>query len=95
LRFLAPFNESHTVPVEHIVAAGDAAERISEYARRFAVDLVVLGAPQTELTEEDLDTSTVLQVIAKVGCPVLCLALPGVTSGELKSDVALAGGFAV
>ena len=71
LRFLAPFNESHTVPVEHIVAAGDAAERIVEYARKFAVDLVVLGSPEAELTEEELYTSTVLQAIANIGRPVL------------------------
>src|ERR1700735_1099923 len=34
LRFLAPFNESHTVPVEHIVASGPAGELIAEYAER-------------------------------------------------------------
>jgi nucleotide-binding universal stress UspA family protein len=94
LRFLAPFNESHTVPVEHIVAAGDAADRIVEYARKFAVDLVVLGAPEGELAEEDLYTSTVLQVIAKIGCPVLCLTLPA-SSAELKTEVALTSGFSL
>jgi nucleotide-binding universal stress UspA family protein len=94
LRFLAPFNESHTVPVEHIVAGGDAAERIVEYARKFAVDLVVLGAPEGELAEEDLYTSTVLQVIAKIGCPVLCLTLPA-SSAELKTEVALTSGFSL
>jgi nucleotide-binding universal stress UspA family protein len=73
LRFLAPFNESHTVPVEHIVVAGAPAELIAEYARKFGTDLVVLGSPENELTEEDFHTSTVLQVISKVKCPVLCL----------------------
>ena len=73
LRFLAPFNESNTVPVEHIVVAGIPAESIAEYARKFGTDLVVLGAPENELGEEDLRTSTVLQVISKVKCPVLCL----------------------
>jgi nucleotide-binding universal stress UspA family protein len=73
LRFLAPFNESHTVPVEHIVASGSAGKVIAEYAEKFAADLVVLGSPENELSEEDFATSTVLQVISKVKCPVLCL----------------------
>jgi nucleotide-binding universal stress UspA family protein len=75
LRFLAPFNESHTVPVEHIVASGSAGKVIAEYAEKFATDLVVLGSPENELAEEDFATSTVLQVISKVKCPVLCLPL--------------------
>jgi nucleotide-binding universal stress UspA family protein len=73
LRFLAPFNESHTVPVEHIVASGEAADLIAEHARRFHADLVVLGSPGNELTEGGFHTSTVLQVIAHVTCPVLCV----------------------
>jgi nucleotide-binding universal stress UspA family protein len=73
LRFLAPFNESHTVPVEHIVASGSAGKVIAEYTEKFAADLVVLGSPENELAEEDFATSTVLQVISKVKCPVLCL----------------------
>ena len=73
LRFLAPFNESHTVPVEHIVASGPAGKLIAEYAERFGADLVVLGSPENELGEKDFATSTVLQVISKVKCPVLCL----------------------
>ena len=73
LRFLAPFNESHSVPVEHIVVSGDAGERIAEYAERFGADLVVLGSTVNELAEEDMHTSTVLQVISKVACPVLCV----------------------
>jgi nucleotide-binding universal stress UspA family protein len=73
LRFLAPLNESHTVPVEHIVELGKAADLICQYAKKFAVDLLVLGSPTRELTEEDFHTSTVLQVISKVRCPVLCL----------------------
>jgi nucleotide-binding universal stress UspA family protein len=73
LRFLAPFDESHSVPVEHIVVSGDAGERIAEYAEKYGADLVVLGSPVNELAEEDLHTSTVLQVISKVACPVLCV----------------------
>ncbi len=73
LRFLTPFTELNTVPVEHIVVAGVPAELIAEYAQKFGTDLVVLGSPEKELTEHDLRTSTVLQVISKVKCPVLCL----------------------
>lgn len=73
LRFLAPFNESHTVPVEHMVISGDAGDKIAEYADQLEADLVVLGSPVDELAEEDLHTSTVLQVISKVACPVLCV----------------------
>jgi nucleotide-binding universal stress UspA family protein len=73
LRFLAPFNESHTVPVEHVVDSGSAGKLIAEYAERFGADLVVLGSPENELAEENFATSTVLQVISKVKCPVLCL----------------------
>jgi nucleotide-binding universal stress UspA family protein len=73
LRSLAPFSESHTVPVEHIVVAGAPGDLIAEYAKKFGTDLVVLGSPENELTEEDFGTSTVLQVISKVKCPVLCL----------------------
>jgi nucleotide-binding universal stress UspA family protein len=87
LRFLAPFNECHSVPVEHIVVPGDAGELIAEYATKFAADLVVLGSPLNELAEEDLHTSTVLQVISKVACPVLCVpSWPGaVPAQELQS----------
>jgi nucleotide-binding universal stress UspA family protein len=93
LRFLAPFNESHTVPVEHIVVPGKASEVISEYAQRFGVDLVVLGSPENELTEEDFHKSTVLQVISKVMCPVLCLpVINDPTSAELTHEVETVGG---
>ena len=96
LRFLAPFDESHTVPVEHIVAAGNAAKRIFEYAQKFAVDLVVLGSPESELSEEDLHTSTVLQVISRVQCPVLCLPfVPNSSNGGLKHEAGLVSGFSV
>jgi nucleotide-binding universal stress UspA family protein len=73
LRFLAPFNESHTVPVEHVVAAGEAGEVIAEHADRLHADLVVLGSPINERDDEDFETSTVLQVISNVSCPVLCV----------------------
>jgi nucleotide-binding universal stress UspA family protein len=73
LRFLAPFNESHTVPVEHIVDAGNAADLIDRYVEKYAADLLVLGSPERELAEQDFHSSTVLQVISRVHCPVLCL----------------------
>jgi nucleotide-binding universal stress UspA family protein len=73
LRFLAPFNESHSVPVEHLVVGGDTGTKIAEFVEKYGVDLVVLGSPLNELSEEDMPTSTVLQVISKVGCPVLCV----------------------
>ena len=73
LRFLAPMNESHTVPVEHIVTAGEAGQMIVDFALKHHVDLVVLGSPATTLSEEDMRTSTVLQVISGVHCPVLCI----------------------
>jgi nucleotide-binding universal stress UspA family protein len=76
LRFLAPFNESHTVPVEHIVKSGDASELIAEYALKHHVDLIILGSPLNELSEEDMPTSTVLQVVSNVTCPVLCVPVP-------------------
>jgi Cytochrome C and Quinol oxidase polypeptide I/Universal stress protein family len=94
LRFLAPFNESHTVPIEHIVVPGPAGELILEYARKFGVDLVVLGSPEKQLTEEDLHTSTVLQVIAAVACPVLCLPLLANSSDALLNQATVSGASA-
>jgi nucleotide-binding universal stress UspA family protein len=73
LRFLAPFNESHTVPVEHVVATGDAAEVIVREAQKTRTDLVVLGSPAEELSGEDFESSTVLHVISAVNCPVICV----------------------
>jgi nucleotide-binding universal stress UspA family protein len=59
--------------VEHIVTEGDAGALIGEYADRFHAELVVLGSPVNELTDEDFPTSTVLQVVSAVSCPVLCV----------------------
>lgn len=73
LRFLAPFNEAHTVPLDHIVAEGDPGKTIADHANKFHADLVVLGSPDHELNEEDFATSTVLDVISRVHCPVLCV----------------------
>ena len=89
LRYLAPIDESHTVPVEHIVVSGDAGEQIAEYATKLGVDLVVLGSPVNVLADEDLYTSTVLQVISKVACPVLCVPHASTSVGELATPEAV------
>jgi nucleotide-binding universal stress UspA family protein len=90
LRYIAPFNESHTVPVEHVVTAGEAGRVIAEQADRIHADLVVLGAPADELQDEDFATSTVLQVVSNVSCPVLCV--PSTRRGsvtEVMNELAL------
>ena len=73
LRYLAPFNESHSVPVDHVVVSGNAGEVIPRYAKNMFADLVVLGSPNNVLKEEDFPSSTVLQVIERLTCPVLCI----------------------
>jgi len=83
-------NESHTLPVEHIVSAGDAGSVIAEHAKRFHADLVVLGSPGNELTEEEFHTSTVLQVISQVECPVLCVpCIPYPVAQDVLNEEAL------
>ncbi len=71
LRFLAPFDESHSVPVDHSVTGGEPARVIVQMARKLHPDLIVMGAPSPAHTEHDLDHSTVAQVIASVPMPVL------------------------
>ncbi|MFZ0632817.1 MAG: universal stress protein [Acidobacteriaceae bacterium] len=71
LRFLAPFNESHTIPVDHVVTGGEPAEEIVKAAQHLEPDLVVMGAPSLEHQEHDLEHSTVARVVAEVRCPVL------------------------
>jgi nucleotide-binding universal stress UspA family protein len=90
LRFLAPVNESHTLPVEHVVSPGDAGTVIVEHAKHFHPDLVVLGSPGVELAEEDFHASTVLRVISEVNCPVLCVpCIPYPFAQEITNEVAL------
>jgi len=92
LRFLAPFNESHTVPVEHFVTSGEPGTVIAKLARESHADLVVLGSPSRILSEEDLPSSTVLRVIAGVACPVLCIpAIQRLAENELTQQLAKAG----
>ena len=90
LRFLAPMNESHTLPVEHIVSTGEPGKVIAEHAQHFRADLVVLGSPGFELAEEDFPSSTVLQVISQVDCPVLCVpCTPQAVAKEAMREMAL------
>jgi len=90
LRFLAPMNESHTLPVEHVVSPGEAGKVIADHAKKFHADLVVLGSPVVELAEEDFHTSTVLQVVSQVDCPVLCVpCVPYPVVNNLVNEVAL------
>lgn len=91
LRFLAPINESHTVPVDHVVKSGNAAEVIADHAESLHADLVVLGSPENELSAEEFLLSTVLEVISRVGCPVLCVPASGnPASAELIREIAFA-----
>jgi nucleotide-binding universal stress UspA family protein len=71
LRFLAPFNELHGVPVDHVVTGGDPADMIIDAAERLRPDLVVLGAPSPSHQRKDFDSSTVVRVISEVAAPVL------------------------
>ncbi len=79
LRMLAPFNESHTVPVRHIVECGEPGEAIVECAHKVHADLVVLGTPALAQTSPgDPSSSTLCQVIEGVDCPVLLIPQAGV-----------------
>jgi nucleotide-binding universal stress UspA family protein len=71
LRLLAPFNESHTLPVEHIVAPGAVTAALTAAAQRVHPDLLVLGAPTIGIDSACLDDSTVYRAIVESHCPVL------------------------
>jgi len=71
LRFLAPFDEAHGLPVDHTVTGGDPAGMIVEMAKKLHPDLIVMGAPSPAHTEHDLAHSTVVHVVASVTTPVL------------------------
>lgn len=92
LRFLAPFNESHSLPVDHVVTGGDPALVIIDMAERLAPDLIVLGAPFPEHDAADLERSTVVRVISAVHAPVLIVP-EGRSSNEdeIIAEVATAG----
>jgi nucleotide-binding universal stress UspA family protein len=71
LRFLAPFDEAHGLPVDHVVTGADPVAKIIEAAKKLHPDLIVMGAPSPEHQEHDLVNSTVARVIAAVTTPVL------------------------
>jgi nucleotide-binding universal stress UspA family protein len=71
LRFLAPFDEAHGLPVDHVVTGGDPPSMIVDAAEQIHPDLIVMGAPSLAHQEHDLEHSTVAQVIAAVSVPVL------------------------
>ena len=85
LRLLAPFNESHTLPVEHLVASGVVTTAIASVARRVHPDLLVLGAPPVAIDSGHLDDSTVYHAIIQSQCPVL-LVPPGTGRGDGTID---------
>ncbi len=85
LRLLAPFNESHTLPVEHLVIAGGVPTAIESVAQRVHPDLLVLGAPPVAVDSGHLDDSTVYRAITESHCPVL-LVPPGTGYGNGTID---------
>jgi nucleotide-binding universal stress UspA family protein len=88
LRLLAPFNESHTLPVEHLVASGLVTTAIASVARRVHPDLLVMGAPRVATDGGHLDNSTVYRAIVESHCPVL-LVPPGTGHGYGTIDKAV------
>lgn len=91
LRFLAPFDEAHSLPVDHVVTGGDPGRVIVEAARHLNPDLIVLGAPSPEHQAGDLAHSTVVQVISGVTAPVLLVPESRNRSeDEVIADVATA-----
>jgi nucleotide-binding universal stress UspA family protein len=94
LRFLAPFNEMHGVPVDHDVTGGDPALVIIDAVERLNPDLVVLGAPSHDHDANDLESSTVVRVISAVHAPVLILPESRArVEEEIIDEVATAGGL--
>jgi hypothetical protein len=69
LRLLVPFNESHTLPVEHLVTSGVLTAAIAAVAQRVHPDLLVLGAPPVAVDSGHLDDSTVYRAIVESHCP--------------------------
>lgn len=82
LRFLAPFNEIHSLPVDHVVTGGDPAAAIAQAAAILHPDLIVLGAPSPEHQGGDIEHSTVVQVVSAVSAPVLIVPESRARAGE-------------
>ncbi|WP_446743402.1 universal stress protein [Silvibacterium acidisoli] len=74
LRMLAPFNESHTVPVQHFVPTGNAAEQIVSVAKQTKPDLIVLGSPISSRENTTDGESVICSVVKEVQCPVLLMS---------------------
>ena len=81
LRLLAPFNESHTLATEHLVAAGELTVALASLAEKMHPDLLVLGAPSIVIDSGHLDESTVYHAIAESRCPVLLVPPTAYHSG--------------
>ncbi|HTW48540.1 MAG TPA: universal stress protein [Acidobacteriaceae bacterium] len=91
LRFLAPFNEAHGVPVDHVVTGGDAATMIIDAAERLSPDLIVLGAPSPSHHGNNFESSTVVRVVSAVAAPVLLVPESRVQADdEVIAEVATA-----
>ncbi len=88
LQLLAPFNESHTLPVEHLVTSGELTTAIASVAQRVHPDLLILGAPPVAIESGHLDDSTVYRAIIESHCPVL-LVPPGIDRGDGTIDKAV------
>ncbi len=82
LRLLAPFNESHTLPVEHLVASGEVTAAIASLAEKMHPDLLVLGAPAIGIESGNLNESTIYHAIAESRCPVLLVPAGAVGCGQ-------------
>ncbi len=92
LRFLAPFDEAHGLPVDHVVTGGDPARMIVEAAAHLGPDLIVMGAPSPEHQAGGIESSTVVQVISAVAAPVLIVPESRARQeDEVIAEVATAG----
>lgn len=81
LRLLAPFNESHTLPVEHLVVSGEVTAALAALVERVHPDLLVLGAPGVGVDSDHLEDSTVYRAIVQSHCPVLLVPVGTDSSG--------------
>lgn len=92
LRFLAPFDEAHGLPVDHVVTGGEPAGIIAAAAARLRPDLIVMGGPSPEHQAGDIEQSTVVQVISSVAAPVLIVPESRYRAeDEVIAEVATAG----
>lgn len=71
LRMLAPFNESHTIPVQHLVETGDTRTVILQVAKKVHADLIVLGSATPRRAGVKTVDSIICSVISQAVSPVL------------------------